>query len=398
MELVLEICNGQGLSDVARKHSFGEAGGRLGRGSACDWVIPDPRKHLSGQHATVSFRGGAFYLTDTSRNGTFTSAGARLPRHQPFRIAHGSVYNLCDYEIRALVIRSAASSGPAVGRPAPTGSTIPDDAFIELDPLKAFERGASAYVSLAPLGELGSVASSVTTPGDFAPVYTESLVLPELVPPAAAPAASAPPRGPGLLTTPHFWQRFGQALGLDLAGLDDEAREALAIHAAGLLAQAAAGLRQNLLTLAELKRELKLDEGLTSPDPDDPLRGAGSTCGALQALLAEPPAGQQAARQAIAGAFQELQAHQVAMLAGSRAALRAGVEHFSPDRLQQRVTASKRRFAPVTDGSRWRAFGRYYQVLQKEGRFFDHVLAPDFAHAYREQTRLIAALNADHSG
>ena len=52
----------------------------------------------------------------------------------------------------------------------------------------------------------------------------ESLVVPELVPAPAAPQEPVESPRPG--HDEAFWQRFGQALGMDLEGLDGAARGA----------------------------------------------------------------------------------------------------------------------------------------------------------------------------
>lgn len=98
MELVLEIQNTRQLIPLhARTCLFGVAGGIIGRASDCEWIIPDGKKHLSGHHAKVSCERGTFFLTDLSRNGVFTGSGVQLPKGEPFRIEHKSVFRLCDF-------------------------------------------------------------------------------------------------------------------------------------------------------------------------------------------------------------------------------------------------------------------------------------------------------------
>ena len=50
---------------------FGEEGGTIGRSLQSDWILPDPDRYISGKHATVDFKGVAYYLADTSSNGAF---------------------------------------------------------------------------------------------------------------------------------------------------------------------------------------------------------------------------------------------------------------------------------------------------------------------------------------
>ena len=82
MELVFEILNTKQFipAELCQK-TFKQAGGVIGRGEDCDWIIPDSKRHLSSHHALISYREGRFFLTDVSSNGILISAsGARLHR------------------------------------------------------------------------------------------------------------------------------------------------------------------------------------------------------------------------------------------------------------------------------------------------------------------------------
>ncbi|HEY0801205.1 MAG TPA: FHA domain-containing protein, partial [Steroidobacteraceae bacterium] len=57
---------------------FGVHGGTIGRATDNGWILPDPERYLSGKHARVDFRAGAYILVDTSSNGTYVN-GAQIP-------------------------------------------------------------------------------------------------------------------------------------------------------------------------------------------------------------------------------------------------------------------------------------------------------------------------------
>lgn len=171
MELVLEMLSAKQFvpTELCSK-TFGRNGGLIGRGGECDWAIPDRKRHLSKQHARVSYRNGAFYLTDTSSNGIRAGNGSRLPHGEPQRIEQDSVFLLGDFEIRARLLREPDELAMDVGRPQPAGSIIPDDAFLALDPLQALDQdGADAYelddlsAIAQPSQEAGAGTSSGTT-------------------------------------------------------------------------------------------------------------------------------------------------------------------------------------------------------------------------------------------
>ena len=242
MELVFEMLNTkQFVPTQLCQKTFKQAGGVIGRGEDCDWIIPDRKRHLSNHHALISYREGTFFLTDTSSNGIQNStSGARLHKGDTVRIEHGSVYVLGDFEIRARLVHALATCDVEVGRPQAAGSIIPDDAFLDLDPLSALDQQERVYSEIDEMISPSTVPEDTRQRADYARIDMESLMVPELVDapaePAPAPAAKAVER-----QSDGFWEKFAGALGVDLNGLDHDAREALALNAARLLKQSVSG-------------------------------------------------------------------------------------------------------------------------------------------------------------
>ncbi|XXE17240.1 type VI secretion system-associated FHA domain protein TagH [Pseudomonas sp. Z1-12] len=263
MELVFKVLNASQFvpSQLCRK-TFGPTGGVIGRGEGCHWLIPDRERLLSKRHAQVSFRDGAFFLTDTSGNGTtHRESGVRLPRGEPIPILDGNAYIMGDFEILARLVSGPADKPAEASRPRPIDSLIPDDAFLELDPLKALDQQDRALLDIDELINPATVPPDALGRPDYARIDMESLLLPELVGAPVEPGP-APIQPTETIGHPHdgFWQRFGTALGMDLESLDGKAREALAINAALLLKQSIQGLQQSLRIRSEMKDELRLTQ------------------------------------------------------------------------------------------------------------------------------------------
>jgi type VI secretion system FHA domain protein len=79
---------------------FGVNGGAVGRAPSNDWVLPDPRRVVSGHHFNVHYHGGKYWLEDTSTNGVYVNdaddpaaASGRVQLHDGDRLRLG------DYEI-----------------------------------------------------------------------------------------------------------------------------------------------------------------------------------------------------------------------------------------------------------------------------------------------------------
>ncbi|PWB31964.1 type VI secretion system-associated FHA domain protein TagH [Pseudomonas sp. SDI] len=399
MELVLEIQSTcQTVPLHASTHVFDVRGGVIGRAADCDWSIPDASKHLSNRHASISFRQGAFYLTDTSRNGTFTATGAQLPEQQAFRIESGARFRMSSFEILARLREPHAAADARSGLPLSKGTVIPDDIYL-LNPLLAPDPHVQASTVDDGLAALHQPALEAHRCADYARIDVEHLPLPELVAPASSvPALAVESMPDESARSAVFWTQFGAALGVDLSALASDEREALAIKAAQLLAQSIGDLQQCLRTRSDLKDELQLVRTGTRLDSRDPLRSSAGSSKALALLLRPDVAGQVNGQQYIARAFHDVQAHQVALLSACRTTLRATLEQFSPQQLVLRFERAGDRPLLATAGKRWRAYGRYHRALLQDDEFSARLLARDFAQAYDEQVRLIATLHTAHQG
>ncbi|MDG1583134.1 type VI secretion system-associated FHA domain protein TagH [Pseudomonas sp. GOM6] len=402
MELVFDIVSAQQYAPgLLTSKSFLKAGGVIGRGEDCDWAIPDSKRILSNRHAQVSYADGHFYLTDTSSNGvTLKDSGARLPKGEPQRIEHGNVYCLGELEIRARVLQDPSQFEDSIGQRQHAGSIIPDDAFLDLDPIAALQQQPRGYTPLDEFAGLVQSPEEQQARTQYARIDMESLLVPELVedvtPEPVAPPQPQPRPAPAAEPLPDgFWQRFGEALGVKLDDLDAAAREALAVQAARLLKQSVGGLQQSLRTRSELKNELRLALTTVQSAGNNPLKQVGDAGETLSALLRGNKPGQLPAEQAVGRAFRDLQAHQVALYAASRTAVQGLFEQFAPEQLALRFEQERKPLI-ATAGSRWRAYQRHFRALEKDDDWSQRLFARDFAKTYEEQVRLIATLNTDY--
>src|ERR1700736_3892208 len=79
---------------------FGVHGGTIGRATDNEWILPDPERYLSGKHARIDFRAGAYILVDTSSNGTYVN-GAQVPlgKYHDYALKDGDYVRLGEYEL-----------------------------------------------------------------------------------------------------------------------------------------------------------------------------------------------------------------------------------------------------------------------------------------------------------
>jgi type VI secretion system protein ImpI len=156
-------------------------------------------------------------------------------------------------------------------------------------------------------------------------------------------------------------------------------------------------LQQSLKTRSELKADMRLAHTTVQSSGNNPIKHTADSSEALTLMLRQQEPGKMPGNHAIGRAFRDLQAHQVALSAASRTAVKAMFEHLSPEQLSLRFERDNKSLIS-TAGGRWRAYTRFYQAMQANDDWSKRFLAQDFATAYEEQIRLIATLNTDIQG
>src|SRR5690606_13352368 len=124
MRLILQI-SGPAAAQMGAgaHHIFDAAGGSIGRSPDNQWVIPS--QYISGRHARIHYRDGAFLLEDTSSNGVFLgSRDTRLPRGRQHRLQSGDRFFIDEFEI-LVAIEPGATAAPV----RPAMAVIPEDIF-----------------------------------------------------------------------------------------------------------------------------------------------------------------------------------------------------------------------------------------------------------------------------
>ncbi|WP_032610565.1 type VI secretion system-associated FHA domain protein TagH [Pseudomonas syringae] len=380
MELVFEVTNPLELKEgCARSWMFRDGNGIIGRSGDCDWCIEDDGPHVSRQHARVSHEGGAFYLTDISRNGTVINGTETLQGGEKRRIRQGDTYRLGNLQIRAQSVQCRGE----LSHPAMPSFLRKGQLTAALDPLDALQARDNAYCVIDELASVIEKRLTSSGVGDQAPVDHEQVRLPELV---AAPMAVQPEHFPRPLdgNTGRFWQQFGEALGVDLSAVDAPGCEILAVDVARLFKQCIDSLEHSSATRHELKAELRTSQQCGRDSGSD-----ASDIGLIISQLVQRQP-EQAAR-TITRSFRDSQAHQVALLAGCRAMARSTLEHFSPQRLHWQFEHEGKAWLR-TAGSRWRAYVHHHSALVRDDNWSAGLWGRDFVHAYDEQIRLINSL------
>ena len=81
-----------------KRKVFDDGGGVIGRDARVDWMLHDPSRQISSQHARVVFSQGAYFLMYMSVNGTFTGDGTPLRKGEQRPLKLGEVYRIGPYQ------------------------------------------------------------------------------------------------------------------------------------------------------------------------------------------------------------------------------------------------------------------------------------------------------------
>lgn len=332
----------------------------------------------------------------------------------PYR---GTLSDHVSPEMHAMPVSGGAVSShvlpaaPAV-QLAPVGSgqmSIPDD----YDPLADFlpPRITTAPAPVSPAVEQRMPALATASVPELAPTLLSPL-LPPLVPafvsavaPSVAPAEQVAPArasssGPDVgaaIPAPALAAAASDSAVLDalLRGLGlkqlQTQRSALELVelAGAMLRQATNGTMDVLMARAMTKRESRLEMTMMASVANNPLKFFPGAEMALTQMLASSHPGYMAPERAYVNAFDDLKAHELATMAGMRAALAGVLLRFDPAAIEQRLqepSVLDKMMASKRKAKMWDQMVDLYQQLSNDAdEDFQRLFGEKFGAAYEEQ-------------
>jgi len=208
-------------------------------------------------------------------------------------------------------------------------------------------------------------------------------------PPPAAPVTAAAP-APVTTAPSALFAGFLAAAGLKPGDIGEATPAAVLESAARLLRQTADGLIRLLDARARIRHQFGVGAQVTTFQRagNNPLKWTRSPEQALRQLVGTPDPGFLPGPLAVQGAFEDLQAHEMAMIAAMQEALGATVERFSPDAIKARVTAKGGLLPGSREAALWRAFEGEYKALahESEAAYLD-LFAKNFRKAYERNIK-----------
>lgn len=409
----------------------------IGRSSDNDWVLPDPERLVSSQHCVIQYKDGRYYLTDNSTNGVeLVNAGVRMRRGNSELLQNGELIRIGDYEIQARIdfnVQVADSQpfagespnsfealmGAVVNAPVATPVIAPQfqgassmdtlpDLFDFLSPTAVPPPTVPDHVPCeqhdfrpptpvaVPVVEAPPVSGSVI-PEDWdlfgdAPA---SLVSAPPPPPPSAPIIPPPPVVEPMLPVadsqqPDLLQAFLRGAGLDQLRLDKAQAEAQMESIGRSYRLMVEGLIDVLRARASLKGEFRMQQTMIQPAENNPLKFAPNAEEALLLLLRHGNQAFMAPDLAVRDSFDDLRAHQLAVMAGVEAAIKHLLTRFEPAQLEERM-GKPGGLSSIFNGSRqaqyWQQFTELYSNISREAQEdFQDLFGREFSRAYEEHS------------
>lgn len=378
MPLTLRI-NGPHASRLAERASrvFGVHGGRIGRASDNDWVLPDPHRFLSGYHAQVEYHGGKWILTDTSSNGTFLNdAVTPLGREASHVLRNGDRLRLGEYDISVSI----------------TGETDFPAGDLGLDMVDVEELSLSTHGDLGAELDLKRLLNDPTPPSDEppAPLKVSDAYGQAVMRARARPSGrfvQPPPRPSPPPSSSAAVHAFFRGAGLDPSPLTGEQATAAMVLAGQLMREMVLGLISSQQHRHEQRGRYNLDDTAASPIEQNPFRVAESVDDALKRLFGPRSARFQPPLDAVRTSFSDITRHEQATQVAMQDAVADFMRRFAPEVLEQQFADSLSQGGANSDAGlrtrQWQMYADLYRVLAQTGpEGLPHAFAEEFAKAY----------------
>ncbi len=453
MNLVLTIIAAPDGSTMAgTRHTLPSGGASIGRGGGNSLVLPDPSRITSSSHATITDQQGVYSLIDHSSNGTYLNTTDQpLDKGVPRQLQKGDSIFIGPYQIEVdfedLASEAdnlggsfldslgdagegpidAADSAPATSdqaeddldkwlSPQQPAAAPPADwpTPAELEPKPALPPVLNNDECADPMALLDGMGSSPppNDPLQAIPAAEDSQWWLEPQPDNAPPLQQAmtPPRPVKEDVAPHVAaeppvakmrpaadlpaaQHLAQLMGLK--SLNDEQLAELLPAASSALVLALSRLMEILRARSSIKNEIRAVRTIIGAAENNPLKFAAQVEDALAYMFSSDSKAFMRSDKAIADSFNDLEDHQLATLAGMRAAYENMLAQFSPEKLLEEmgIDAISGRLAGTKKAKAWDAFCKHYDRLSADSEAaYNRLFGEEFGRSYEDQVRQLKAM------
>ena len=365
----------------------------IGRDATCTMALDDPHKHISRVHVELEEEDGTYWMSVVSKVNPVMVKGRRYGPGTRLTLKSGDSFEMGEFEVQVVF--------PEKARPAPP----PVAEKKSLIKMLAEEDESDGAI---PAPEPGIFDEPTYVGGNEEPTYIGPAMKPAPAPekrpametkppPAAAPAPPRPAAPP--VAAPAAAGSMNNALRVFLEGagmphqeISEAQSERLLRDCGTVLRAAVEGLMMLLIARGEMRKEFEAEERtMVAARDNNPLKLMADPHEAMQFLFdpADRTDGFLDPVQSIGDACEDLRAHELALMAGMRAAILGALRRLDPQVLEKAFEKSAGGFSLGSKKAKlWEAFILHQQKLAQEAQEdFNKVFGRDFMAAYQSQLR-----------
>jgi type VI secretion system protein len=184
-------------------------------------------------------------------------------------------------------------------------------------------------------------------------------------------------------------ENFLRGAGLENDGINEELTPETFYIIGKILRTSIQGTIDVLIGRSKIKNEMHMDVTMIRSGKNNPVKFSVSAKEAIRKLLAPQDAGYLKADEAIEEAFDDIRAHQIAVIAGMQTGLLEVLMRFDPQKLEQRLQKKNPISASIPihrQAKLWGLFEHQYEDIEREASDnFYQLFGQVFAESYEEQ-------------
>ena len=213
--------------------------------------------------------------------------------------------------------------------------------------------------------------------------------VPEYTPPVATPPPAPKPGRSSTAPALHADSAIaafaaGADLDADLLKITDE--EAFFRDLGGLLRTMTKGLMQAIASRGQVKSEFRLEQTMIAPTENNPFKFSVSSQEAMMRLINRTDGAYLSGISAAAEAIDDINAHQLAVMAGTEAALKSILHRFEPEKLENRFSKNSKSVSVLKKARYWDFYKvLYLEIAEAVDDDFQQLFGAEFSNAYEEQ-------------
>jgi type VI secretion system FHA domain protein len=405
---------------------FDRMGGTIGRAPNNDMVLADPAKCLSRQHAKILYQAGNYYLVDAGKKNPIYINNCPLGVGGTAKLANGDVITICDYNLAVSLSSLEQPTGVSTSFDVLNVQSPPPPGERELYE-SALRQGIGSLIESSDEAGLERRGSEYRdSHGDAIPVIMEPMLpvhmVPEKIPEGwdqdpsipESPSPVNPPENKISRTSKDSKARmqrvsdrtptaerytrdekefevlraFLKGVGMPDLPVPAETIPDFMVTVGKMLRELVRGSIEVLKARAVVKNEMGAERTILGGEGNNPLKFSPEVDYALQQLLAPTGRGFLPPLTAIREAFSDLKAHELAVMAGLLATLKAVLDRVDPQALEDSQPRS--RLASLRPAKRqadlWKRWVELYQQIRTEDDDdFYRLFRSEFVRAYEDQ-------------